>query len=53
MGLLIIIGIILGILIILIILMAVYYFWMEKKLDLNEEIIKKDHLMRLKAMRRK
>ena len=53
MGILAIIGIIILAIILLIILMVIYYFRNEKKLDMNEQIIKKDHLVRLKVKRTK
>jgi uncharacterized protein YxeA len=53
MGIFALIGIAILIIILLIILMAVYYFWNEKKLERNEIVIKKDHLVKLKVRRRK
>jgi len=52
MGILGVIGILVLVIIILIILMVIYYFWIDKKLDRNEEIIKKDHLVRLKVLQK-
>ncbi|MBW2995009.1 hypothetical protein KY312_01535 [Candidatus Woesearchaeota archaeon] len=49
MGVLAVIGIIMLVLIILIALLVVYYFWNERKLDVGELIIKKDHLIKLKV----